>query len=285
MKKLLAFVLAVSFSSAYSQNLNTSDFGNIDLKASKLELPAPQAEKAGSIEYSMEVTSNLHMLSRTGKSTLFAFMDTEKQYGEYLSFWSRILSENGFKIVSSEFNKGLAKINYSSDSGLVIRNFWAEDLNYDAKNENEITKLKDELTGALSAHNMKTAAAFRVNNDVFRPTFVLYYIARGEENPDHEINLRQLKKGEDIDFDLLAEKVDIVRKDASFSLVYIGKELGFVSKLAADEASAMKKLEDYKKFLQDNKKEFINSRVLPLEEPFTVGDNTYKFLLKIYFFQ
>ncbi|GAB4028868.1 MAG: hypothetical protein Fur0012_02280 [Elusimicrobiota bacterium] len=285
MKKLLTFVLAVSFSSAYSQNLNNSDFGNIDLKASNLELRAPQAEKAGSIEYSMTVTSNLHILSQTGKNSLFAFMDTEEQYREYLSFWNKILSDNGFKVVSSEFSKGMAKINYSSEKGLVIRNFWADGLNYDAKNENEITKLKDELSGALYSHNMKTVAAFRVNNDVFRPTFVLYYIARGEENPDHEINLRQLKKGEDIDFDLLADKVDIVRKDASFSLVYIGKELGFVSKLAADESSAMKKLEDYKKFLQDNKKEFINSKVLPLEEPFTVGDNTYKFLLKIYFFQ
>lgn len=96
---------------------------------------------------------------------------------------------------------------------------------------------------------------------------------------------RQLKKGEDIDFDLLADKVDIVRKDTSCSLVYIGRELGLVSKLATDQSAAQKKLDDYKKFLQENNKEFTNHRIISLDKPFSVGENIYNVLLNIYFFQ
>lgn len=285
MKKMFLIAFVFSLQSAYSQNLNTADFGKIDLKTVSFEFPAPHLEKISSVEYSMTVTSNLHILSQTGNNVLFSNINSEEQYKEYLSFWSKLLSENGFKIVSSEFSKGFAKIIYSSEKGLVIRNFWAYNLSYDAKNENEITKLKDELVSALDSHKMKTVAAFRVNSDVVRPTFVLYYITKGNENSSNEINLRQLKKGEDIDFDLLSDKVDIVRKDSTFSLVYIGKELGFVSKLAYDKADALKKMEQYKKFLQENKKEFINYKVVSLDEPFNFGENTYNLLLKIYFFQ
>lgn len=280
---LMAFVFFLH--SAYSQNLNTLDFGKIDLKTTNFEIPFPHPEKVGSVEYSMTVTSNLYILPQTGGSVLFSYMESEEQYKDYLSFWTKVLSDNGFKIVSSEFNNGFAKIIYSSEKGLVIRNFWAYNLNYDAKNENEITKLKNELINALDSHNMKTVAVFRVNNDTVRPTFVLYYITKGNENSSNEIALRQLKNGEDIDFDLLSDKVDIVRKDYSFSLVYIGKELGFVSKLAYDNNEAMKKLDQYKKFLKESNKEFINYRLVSMDKPLNIGENTYNLLLKIYFFQ
>ncbi|MEW5950706.1 MAG: hypothetical protein AB1637_02295 [Elusimicrobiota bacterium] len=285
MKKIFIAALAFTALNAYSQNLNTADFGVLNLKNSDMEIPLTSYVKTDSLEYSMNINSNVHFLAQTGKSVLFAFIDKEEQYKEFYAFWSKILSENDFKIVSSEYKDGFAKINYESDKGLVIRNFWADKMDYDAKNEVEISKLKNELVSALSQKGMKTVSVMRVNNDAFRPTFVLYYIARSASAPEKEKILRQLKKGEDIDFELLADKVDFVKKDSSFSLVYIGKELGFVSKLATDETAALKKIEEYKKFLSENKKEFIASKIKLMDEPFVSGENTFNYLVNIYFFQ
>jgi hypothetical protein len=68
-------------------------------------------------------------------------------------------------------------------------------------------------------------------------------------------------------------------------MVYIGKLLGYKAKLAADEAGIQAKLEEYKKYLAENKKEFIGSITEQLDEPFTIGDHTYKYAVGMYFFQ
>ncbi|MDP2865243.1 MAG: hypothetical protein Q8O90_03270, partial [Elusimicrobiota bacterium] len=73
--------------------------------------------------------------------------------------------------------------------------------------------------------------------------------------------------------------------DASFSLVYIGKELGFKTKLATDEAGIAAKLADYKKFLAENKKEFIASKTFKLDEPIEFSDVKFNYVVNIYFFQ
>ena len=42
---------------------------------------------------------------------------------------------------------------------------------------------------------------------------------------------------------------------------------------------------DYKKFLLENKKEFIAAKVTKLDEPFVVGEHTYRYYAALYFFQ
>ncbi len=115
-----------------------------------------------------------------------------------------------------------------------------------------------------------------------RPTFKLYYRTKYNENPDHEIRLRLLKKGNDIDYDIMEKAgVNIIRKDRTFSMVYIGKELGFVTRFAKSDEAIVKKVEDYKEFLKENDKEFIGSKIIELDEPVY----EYTHAVKLYFYQ
>lgn len=256
-----------------------------DVTAAEVVLPEAQEpeaalEKAG-------VLTSLHLMPQAVRNRLISF-GTEAQFAEFTAMWNPILQSAGMAVgaVTYEADIKMGVINYTSPGGLVLRRLIADKLNYDALNPTEVHNLKASMEAALEKNGLPVKASFYVKSDALRPTFALYYVTKGEENADHEKQMRILKKGEDIDYDLLESAgVNIVRRDNSFTMLYIGRELGFKSKLAADEASAAKKLEDYKKFLAENDKEFIGSRTHKLAEPFTVGETTYNYLLNMYFYQ
>ena len=286
MKRLALIAAAMLSASAIrAAELNTISAGEI--KLSKIDIPAPvlQVKDAEKCNFVTGEIKDLHLLAQASKNVLFTYADTEAQFGEFVAKWTPILNKFGIKVAGTEYKNQFGILKYESPDGRVVRDFMAENLNYDALSSTTMAKLQHELIEPLEQAGMTPIASFFIKNEVFRPTFNIYYLTKPEENMDHEVQLRQLKNGEDIDFDLLDGKVSIVRKDASFSMVYIGKLLGFKSKLATDTAAAAVGLENYKKFLAENKKEFIASKVLKLDEPFTSGDHTFNYLLNMYFFQ
>jgi hypothetical protein len=287
MKRLALIAAAMLSASALSASeLNTISAG--DIKISKIAIPAPvlqPVEAAKCNHVTVEITSKLYLMPQTSKSLLFTYAKNEAEFKEFTALWTPILNKFGMKVTGTEYKNEFGILNYESPEGLVVRDFLAEDMNYDALSSTTIVKLQHELLEPLEQAGMTPIAALNIKNEVFRPTFKLYYLTKPDANIDHEVQLRQLKNGEDIDFDLLANSVKLVKKDASFSMVYIGKLLGFKSKLATDTAAAAVSLENYKKFLAENKKEFIASKVLKLDEPFTSGDHTFNYLLNMYFFQ
>ncbi len=256
-----------------------------DLTAAEVSLPQAQEPEAALDKAG--VLTSLHLMPQAVRSRLLSF-GTPAQFAEFTAVWNPILQEAGMVIgeVTYEADIQLGIVNYSSADGLVLRRLIADRLNYDALNPTEMHNLKTEMETALAKNGLPVKASFYVKSDALRPTFVIYYVTKGDENDDHEKQMRILKKGEDIDYDLLESAgVNIIRRDNSFTMLYIGKELGFKSKVATDEASAAQKLEDYKKFLAENDKEFLGSRTHKLTEPFTVGETTYNYLLNMYFYQ
>lgn len=288
-KIFTAILFLSSVISAQDINLNSMFFSQIDMsQIGAIKAPVPENSYVDiALNYSGEIKDKLYLLPQTGKDALFTFVDNEEEFKEFQTAWLPILDKYGLKVENIEYKKdtGFAVINYKPKDGFVIRNFWADRLNYDALNEKEILKLKNELISALDESKMEVIASFRVNNPAVRPTFKLYYLTKKALSQEKEIQLRQLKNGEDIDFELLENAVKIVRKDAPFSLVYIGKELGFVSKLATDMDAVNKKVEEYKKFLKENKKELINYKIIKLEKPIVSFDLIFNYLINFYFFQ
>lgn len=284
--KKLAVAAAVAFSVSAVNAAELSDVTAGAVKASRIEVPAPVLEaQDGKCGHISGVITKLHLMPTASRSQLISHAETEADYKEFVATWTPILEKFGMKVVSSEYKYELGVLKYESPAGKVVRLFIGDGMNYDALSEEAMQKEQHMLIEALEKQHLTPVAAFRVKHEVFRPTFSVYYLTDVNENPDHEVQLRQMKHGDDIDFDLLNDRVTIVEKDASFSLVYIGKLLGYKGKLAADEAGAQAKVEDYKKFLTENRKEFIGARVQKLEEPFTVGDHTYNYHAGIYFFQ
>lgn len=284
--KKLAIAAAALLSAAA---LNAAELNGVtaaDIRISRMDVPAPAApvsdEKCG---YVSGVITQLHFFATASRSQLIGHAKTEAEFKEFVSYWTPIIEKFGMRVVSSEHKYELGILKYESAAGKVIRMFLADGMKYDALSEEAMKKEQHMLIESLEKQGLTPVAAFRIKHEAFRPTFNVYYLTDSDENPDHEVQLRQLKHGDDIDFDLLKDRVTIVEKDASFSLVYIGRLLGYKAKLAADQAGIQAKLEDYKKFLAGNKKEFIGARVEKLSEPFTVGDTTYNYGVGIYFFQ
>ena len=283
--KTLALAAAVIFSVSA---VNAAELANIsasDAKASKIELPAPVLETQGQkCGYVAGELTKLHLYASANRSQLISHAKTEAEFKEFVAMWTPILEKFGMKVVSTEYKLELGILKYESPDGKVVRMFLAEGMNYDALSAEAMKKEQHMLIEALEKSGLTPVASFMIKHEAFRPTFNVYYLTQANENPDHEVQLRQLK-GDEIDFDLLTGAVTLVEKDASFSMVYIGKLLGFKGKLAADEAGIAAKLADYKKFLAENKKEFIADRTTKLDEPFVVGETTYRYYVAIYFFQ
>lgn len=286
MKKLAMLAAALlSVSTLSAAELNTISAGEI--KVSGIDLPTPvlQVSKTTTYDFASGEIKDLHLLAQTSKNVLFTYAKTEAQFKEFTGKWTPILGKFGIKVTGTEYKNEFGILRYESPDGRVVRDFMAEDLNYDALSPTAIAKLQRELIEPLERAGLTPIASFSIKHEAFRPTFNIYYLTKPEENMDREIQLRHLKNGEDIDFDLLTGAVNIVKKDASFSMVYIGKLLGFKTKLAADEAGIAAKLDDYKKFLAENKKEFIASKTHKLDKPIEFSDIKLNYLVNIYFFQ
>ncbi|MFA6433580.1 MAG: hypothetical protein WCW52_02685 [Elusimicrobiales bacterium] len=296
--KSVVITAAISFltTGAYAVelNLNSTEFNGPALsgiKTAEPSLPMPaffagdgknSDEKGGHV--TGEITG-LHLLAQSEKSRLFTHADTESKFSEFVNLWTPILERFNLRPAGTEYKDAFGALSYESDNGLVVRDFFAEQLRYDALNPEEINELQRELLEPLQKAGMTPVAAFTVKHEAFRPTFKLYYLTKPDETPAHEIRLRQLKAGEDIDFDIVTDSVRIVKKDSSYSLVYIGKELGAKTKWSDTEEGARTKLEEYKKFLRENGKEFIGARIIKLDEPFVSGELTINYIVNMYFFQ
>ncbi|MCG2726710.1 MAG: hypothetical protein L6420_10780 [Elusimicrobia bacterium] len=279
--------LVLAYANAGEINFDTINFDDIKkVQANKLaiEIPMPIKEQvtAEKNDYISGEINQFHLLAQTSKKLIYTHADTQKEFNEFINMWTPILHKAGLKPAKPEYEHEMAIQRYDSDDDYVLRDFWADKLNYDALSSSEIYKLQHELIMSLKKQNMPTIAAFKIKNDYTRSTFKLYYLTKYNENSNHEINLRHLMKGNDIDFDIIEKAgINIVKKDRTFSMLYIGKELGFVTRFAKSVEEIEKKIEDYKKFLKEYNKEFIGSRITKLEEPIY----EYTHAVNIYFYQ
>ncbi len=292
---MTAAVLAVS-GGAYAAelNLNSTGFGELSparLQLSGLEIPAPGAGvrigKSGGCYYGM-ITTKLHLLARTSKSQLFVFADTEPQFREFTDMWTPILERAGLTPAGAAYKDTFGTLDYRSADGSVLRDFLGEHLRYNALNPADMEDVRAELLSGLEKAGLSPAASLILDSELFRPkTFNIYYLTKPAEDPAHEVRLRQLvnEDGEALDLDLVAGAVRIVREDAPFSLVYIGRELGFHGGWSDTEEGANAKLKEYKKFLIENGAEFIGAKIIKLDKPYVSGDITVNYIVNTYFFR
>jgi hypothetical protein len=287
MKKIIMLSAVLCCASAATAS-ELRDISVSDIKASNLEIPLPSAAKNDAVKCGFvtgEITK-LYLLAQTGKSLLYTYTDTEALFTEFTNMWQPILLKFDLKPTTTEYKDKFGFLNYESSDGSVVRDFIADKLDYDALNPAAIKKLQHELIEPLERSAMTPIASFDIKNEALRPTFNIYYLTKPDENPDHEVRLRQLMDSNELDFGMLVNAgIKIVKKDALGALVYIGKELGAIGKLSATEEGINQKLSDYKKFLAENKKEFIGSRIYKLDPPYVVGATTYTYGVNIYFYQ
>lgn len=263
-----------------------AQFENFNLIKQNLDIPQVSLnEKINRIEGN--VIKSPYLIANTSKRYIIGYVKNEKEYREFVDIYSQILKGANFSITNIEKKDEMVIIEYihNSKPELAIRRFIADEMKYNANDINEIIKLKQEIKQHAENNDLSVISDFIADTEILRKTFILYYTTQLKDNPAKEIQLRYLNRGEIIDLEIIQNSVKIIKKDTDYSIAYIGKELGFVTKPAIDEKDAEKKIEDYKKFLIENKKELIGYKIKKLDKPIESSIATFNFIVNFYFFQ
>ena len=138
------------------------------------------------------------------------------------------------------------------------------------------------LSGLSALAQTPANASYLVDSEYLLPTYVVYYLTKQQPRQEDETQLRILRPGDDLDFDLLGNaKIDIVQKPESWMMVYFGREVGAVGLIAKTEESAQQKLKERVDLLKGMGKVMIGSRIGPLSEPY----EDYRYAISLYFYQ
>jgi hypothetical protein len=243
-------------------------------------------DKAGIAAFSssaQDKIGKMHLLPRCAKSRLIGYADTDAQAAEGIAMWTKILSDAGIQAGKPSFENGMYLIPYDAPGGLEVREFMAEPRQFKPKDEDSLRANMTMALGEMKGRNIPVIASYVVDiQDILLPTYSIYYLAKADQNEEHETQVRVLKAGDEIDFDILQKAgVDIIQKPDAWMMVYIGKEVGFVSRIAKNREEAEKKLKERAELLSGMGKALIGSRIALLSEPY----EDYKYFVNIYFYQ
>ncbi|MFC1679228.1 hypothetical protein ACFL2T_03345 [Elusimicrobiota bacterium] len=285
MKKYLIFVVSILTASAsYAAQpplLGSTGFGYAGTDLVR-ELAADVPETPGTVRDKAE---GLHLIPRCGRDSLVGHAASEAEYKEALARWTAILSAAGIKVGEPEFRQDidLYVIPYETGDGTVIRDFFADHKQFPPQDEPALRANRDLVAGRMAEAGLKTVASYLVDVEFLLPTYAIYYLAKAEEEPEHESQVRILDRGGDIDFELMERGgVDIVQRPRTWMMVYIGPEIGMVHRIAKTREEVEEKLRKRVEWLVEQGKVIIGTRIVELEEDPT---SEYKYLADIYFYQ
>ncbi|MEQ1917659.1 MAG: hypothetical protein ABL955_00545 [Elusimicrobiota bacterium] len=277
MKNLIsALVLILSPLAASADNgaLPAFNFtGVAALRAEKSTFVAPEPRPADVIDKS-------HMYIQAGKNVLFGYAKTAEQFAEASAYWTEVLTSAGIQTGTPTFKDEFFTLPYHTTDGRALRAFVAEPRQFPPKDDAGLRANMIVARSALSAAGLTPVSARVVNLEYSLPTYSILYLVKPEALPEHEIRLRVLKPGDDIDADLIkASGVSIVQKPEPWILVYIGPELGYVGLIAKTAEDLALRLEKRKAYLIAAGKKIIGSKLV------AVDDAEYKFGAELLFFQ
>ncbi len=241
--------------------------------ADPVKLVEPQPRPA-------DVITRGHMHAQAGKTSLFGYADTRAEFLQAADHWARVLRDAGMEVGIPTYNEGFYVLPYRSPDGKLVREFMAEPRQFPPKDEAGLRANMALAGDALTRAGLTPISARVLKIDGLLPTYSILYLADPKARPEDEIRMRVLKPGDDIDMDMIRQSgVTMVQTPTSWMLVYIGPELGFVGMAARTMEEAELKLAKRTKFLVENGKRIIGSKIGPM------GDPEWRYAVDIYFFQ
>ena len=221
-----------------------------------------------------------HMLIQAGKDVLFGYADTPEQFAEAAAHWSEVLKNAGIEPGVAEYKDRIFTLPYRTADGRVLRAFLAEARQFPPKDDNGLRANMALARSALSAAGLTPVSARVVNLEYLLPTYSILYLTKPEAAREHEVQLRVLKPGDDIDADLIkASGVAVMQKPEPWLLVYVGPELGYVGLIAKTAEDLALRLEKRKTYLVGAGKRIVGEKLVAVDHP------KYKFGAELLFFQ
>ena len=229
---------------------------------------------------------NMYLMPAPSGNKITTYSKNVAQFEEFSAKWTPVLEQYGLVPVKTFYDEKIrfGYIEYKSENGMVIRDFIAENMDYDALSAASIDAVKNQVNAALDKAGKKTIAVLDLKTSIFRPTFRQYYLTKSNEKPEREVMIRQLDLGYDDELDLVKDQLSIIRVDRGNQVFYIGPRMNYKWKVGKDEKDMAEKITAYKQYLKENGHQFVNLRTHKLEKPANIGDNTYTLVTDIYFF-
>lgn len=274
MRNLLSALCLLVASVVHAQGLPAfSGVSFRQIKSSRFDLATP-ASKAG------DVINDYHMLAQAGRDRLFGYAQNEAEAAQATAYWTGVLKAAGVEPGAATFADGMYQIPYATADGRVIRDFLADPRQFPPKDESGLRLNMAQILSALEKAGHTVVSARVVNVDAILPTYSVLYLTKPNENPDHEVRLRVLKPGDDIDFSIFrGAGVNVVQTPETWMMVYLGAEVGYVTVIGRTADEVAEKLAKRKDFLVGEGKVLIADKTVPMD------DADYKFAASIYFFQ
>ena len=281
MKRFTAFGLVVLFAGvAQAAELGFSNFGFSGLSQLRKEGAAVPAAALSAKD--QDRITRVSLMPQCGSHSLLGFVQTDAEYAEAIGMWTQLLASAGAKVGTPVRNGEMYTLPYETSDGTVVRQFLAEPRQFAPKDEASRKANQAMILGEFHKRNLPIVASYLVDADYLLPTYVVYYLTKQQPRQEDETQLRVLRPGDDLDFDLLGNaKIDVIQKPESWMMVYFGRELGYVTMIAKTEESAQQKLKERVDLLTGAGKVMIGSRIAPLSEPY----EDYRYYISLYFYQ
>jgi hypothetical protein len=274
MKMVLSSLCLLLASASVAQGLPA--FGSIsfaELRSAKTNIETPRA-KAG------DVITAYHMIAQAGKNVVFGYADNAADAAEATAYWSGVLKAAGIQPGAATFADGMYQIPYTTADGRVLRDFLADARQFPPKDEAGLRDNMALTAAALNKAGLNVVASHVVNVDALLPTYKLLYLTQPNELPEHEVRVRVLKPGEDIDFDIYKNAgVNVIQTPETWMMVYVGPAVGYVTLWADSAENLDAKIAARRELLTGEGKKMIDVRREAIDDP------TYKFGAALYFFQ
>ncbi|MFH1724013.1 MAG: hypothetical protein ABII00_05250 [Elusimicrobiota bacterium] len=228
---------------------------------------------------------SVHLLPRCGDSSLVGRAENQDEYRQALARWTSILSAAGIKVGKPELREDIALyiIPYETGNGTIIREFMAEPKQFPPKDEQALRANRDMVVGKMGEAGLRILASYIVDVDSLLPTYSIYYLTTAEKMQESETQVRVLRPGGDIHFDVLEDAgVAIIQKPETWMMVYIGREIGMVTRYAGTMERAQERLAERTEFLVSRGKGMIGSKVSELSGG-AAGESLYA--VTLYFYQ
>ncbi|MBI5624464.1 MAG: hypothetical protein HY924_11855 [Elusimicrobia bacterium] len=223
---------------------------------------------------------DLHLLAQTGKEVVFSYAKTQAEADAFVSMWTPILAGAGFKLGQPSSEAGITVLPYSGRDGMMVREFLADPLQFKPKDEADRLASMAVVDKGLEDAGLAPFAAFLVDNEYILPTYAFYYATAKADKPEHEVQVRVLKK-EGADRAVLERAgLKVLQQKEDFLTVYIGPEVGLVYRTGNTPDEIKTKVEEFKKFIAGQGGRFIEAKVSELEP-----GSYRKFAADIFFFQ
>ncbi|MCX5794133.1 MAG: hypothetical protein NTY77_01385 [Elusimicrobia bacterium] len=287
---LLAAALPVRFAAA-QETLGSQGFGYLGFQQLRQMLPAGAPSVPGravglTLTVPEKVTDS-YLLPRAGKQSLYSYPKNAAENQAFLDKWTKILGRAGFTPGANDYEENIISVlPYTGSDGLVIREFMAEPMQFKPKDPADLLANMEKISDAVKAAGLPIIASFTSDFEFYLPTYHLYYLTKGNAKANEEVQVRILK-AEGVDAKILEKAgIQVLQQAKDYSntidiiTVYIGREVGLVTRSADKREDLDTRIADFKKFIAEQGGGFIEAVVRELPP------GSYRnFEADLYFFQ